>query len=256
MAKEISTVSTTGRVLYAVILNGAGQFWYTVGSAFEAYNASHWASYAIALTEQGASGIYLGDFPAAAFGEYRVAIFVRVGGASAVGDTALATGTLRWTGAAEAPYVLADASGRVDVGKVFGTAQTAGDLIAGQNTIASYIDTEVAAIKARTDLIPNSPAAVGSPMTLGTDAVSAAALASDAVAELVAAIFGQVSTEGYAADGVAPTFAQWMYMVWAMLGEKAISGTTLTARKLDGSTPAMTFALDSGAAPTSITRAT
>ena len=50
--------------------------------------------------------------------------------------------------------------------------------------IAGYIDTEVSAIKAKTDLIPASPAAVGSPMTLAADSVTAAALAVDAVAEI------------------------------------------------------------------------
>lgn len=51
-------------------------------------------------------------------------------------------------------------------------------------TVAGYLDTEVAAIKAKTDLIPASPAAVGSAMTLAADAVSASALAADAVAEI------------------------------------------------------------------------
>lgn len=40
-------------------------------------------------------------------------------------------------------------------------------------TVAGYIDTEVAAIKAKTDLIPASPAAVGSAMTLADDAITA-----------------------------------------------------------------------------------
>jgi hypothetical protein len=63
-------------------------------------------------------------------------------------------------------------------------------------------------------------------------------------------------TEGYAADGAAPTLNQMLYQIWAFLAEKNISGTTLTAKKLDGSTTAMTFTLDSAVAPTSITRAT
>jgi hypothetical protein len=54
-----------------------------------------------------------------------------------------------------------DSSGRVDVGAVGGTAQTAQDLGASLNTIAGYVDTEVAAIKAKTDNLPASPAAVG-----------------------------------------------------------------------------------------------
>lgn len=37
------------------------------------------------------------------------------------------------------------------------------------NTVSSYLDTEIADIKAKTDLIPASPAAVGSAMTLTSD---------------------------------------------------------------------------------------
>lgn len=50
--------------------------------------------------------------------------------------------------------------------------------------VAGYLDTEVQAIKAKTDNLPASPAATGDAMTLATDAVSAAALAADAVAEI------------------------------------------------------------------------
>lgn len=51
-----------------------------------------------------------------------------------------------------------DASGRVDVLKVNGTSQTAGDLAALINAVDDYIDTEVAAIKAKTDNLPSDPA--------------------------------------------------------------------------------------------------
>lgn len=63
-------------------------------------------------------------------------------------------------------------------------------------------------------------------------------------------------TEGYAADGSAPTLEQFLFMVWSLLAERSVTGTTLTARRLDGSTPAMTFTLDSATEPTSQTRST
>lgn len=63
-------------------------------------------------------------------------------------------------------------------------------------------------------------------------------------------------TEGYAADGAAPTLEQFSFMVWSLLAERSIAGTTLTARRLDGSTSAMTFTLDDADAPTSQTRST
>lgn len=64
----------------------------------------------------------------------------------------------------------ADAS---DVASAFSTVNTKLD------TIDDFLDTEIAAIKAKTDNLPASPAAVGSAMTLATDAVSSAALAAD-----------------------------------------------------------------------------
>ncbi|KKK73536.1 hypothetical protein LCGC14_2892830, partial [marine sediment metagenome] len=62
--------------------------------------------------------------------------------------------------------------------------------------------------------------------------------------------------ESYAADGAAPTLAQALMMIQQMLGDFAISGTTLTVRKVDGAATAATFTLDSASAPTSLTRAT
>lgn len=63
-------------------------------------------------------------------------------------------------------------------------------------------------------------------------------------------------TEAYAADGADPTPEQMRYMIWSALAEFAIAGTTITAKKLDGSATAMTFTLDDGTNPTSRTRAT
>ena len=63
--------------------------------------------------------------------------------------------------------------------------------------------------------------------------------------------------EAYAADGAAATLSQLLYMLWsAVASEKSIVGTTMTTKKLDGSTTAMTFTLNSATTPTSITRAT
>jgi hypothetical protein len=62
-------------------------------------------------------------------------------------------------------------------------------------------------------------------------------------------------TEAYASDGAAPTAEQFLFMIWAALQEFAISGTTLTAKKLDGSTAAMTWTLNDATNPTSRTRA-
>lgn len=63
-------------------------------------------------------------------------------------------------------------------------------------------------------------------------------------------------TEAYAADGAAPTPDQALMQILQFLTERSISATTLTVKKLDGSTSAMTFTLNDSVDPTSITRAT
>ena len=65
-----------------------------------------------------------------------------------------------------------------------------------------------------------------------------------------------VATESYAADNVAPTYAQLWFEVLSLLGEYSVSGTTITHKKIDGTTTAMTFTVDSATAPTSRTRTT
>ena len=58
------------------------------------------------------------------------------------------------------------------------------------------------------------------------------------------------------ADGSLPTPKQALYMLVQFLTERSVSGTTLTVRKVDGSTPLMTFTLSDATNPVSITRAT
>lgn len=62
-------------------------------------------------------------------------------------------------------------------------------------------------------------------------------------------------TEAYNTDGSAPTLQQALYGILQFLTERSLSSTTMTIKKLDGSTTAMTFTLDSATAPTSLTRA-
>jgi hypothetical protein len=57
-------------------------------------------------------------------------------------------------------------------------------------------------------------------------------------------------TEDYASEGTACTPAELLYMIYAAVAQFVVSGTTITAYKLDGSTTAMTFDMDSATAPT------
>lgn len=141
------------------------------------------------------------------------------------------------------------------------SVQTASDAAVTANTlvnaIAGYIDTEVAAIKAKTDNLPAAfptnfadlaiTASTGK-VTVGTN--------SDKTGYALSATGSAALTESYAADGAAFTLNQAIYQIWSLLAEKSISSTTLTSNKLDGSTAAMTFTLDSATTPSSITRAT
>lgn len=93
----------------------------------------------------------------------------------------------------------------------------------------------------------------GYALTSAYDLAKTAAQASD-----ILALLTHQMTESYAAKGTAPTLAQALCMALALLGEKVISGNTLTANQLDGSTPAATFDLAPDSAPAAfngITRA-
>lgn len=92
----------------------------------------------------------------------------------------------------------------------------------------------------------SGPDSVGVPMIVidPTNADNLATLATDALADSVPA------------DGSLPTVRQSLYMITQFLMERAKSGTTLTVKKVNGSTTLMTFTLDDADAPTSITRTT
>jgi hypothetical protein len=75
-----------------------------------------------------------------------------------------------------------------------------------------------------------------------------------AVTSDVLAIPTTVLTESYNADGSAPTIAQALLVIMQMLTEMSISGTTVTIKKLDGSTTAFTLMTNDATSPTSITR--
>lgn len=58
------------------------------------------------------------------------------------------------------------------------------------------------------------------------------------------------------ADGTRPSVGQAAYMLTQFMLERAVSATTVTVKKVDGSTSLFTLTLDSATTPTSITRAT
>lgn len=127
-------------------------------------------------------------------------------------------------------------------------------------TIAAYVDTEVAAIKAKTDNLPVDPAdasdivAAFSALTTLLSSTGIALTSAERTA-LAGVLLTTAGTEAYRADGAAPTLMQALCEILAHLGEASISGTTKTIKRLDGVTTAATFTLNDASTPTSITRA-
>lgn len=146
-----------------------------------------------------------------------------------------------------------------------GTLQSNGDLPqkldsiqSSVNTIDDFVDTEITAIKAKTDLLVTFPTNFSSlginasghisrvvlvdTTTTNADLVSAATIATT--------ILTTQMTESYSADGVAPTLAQALFLMQQAFTEFVITGTGISVKKLDGVTEAAGYTMDSATAPT------
>jgi hypothetical protein len=134
----------------------------------------------------------------------------------------------------------------------FSTLDAAG-VRAAIGLASADLDTQLGDIDSKTTNLPSDPADQ-SLIIAATDAIAAAIAALEDVS--VADILTTQMTESYAADGVAPTLAQSLFLVQQALTEFSIAGTTVTVKKLDGSTTAATMTLDDATEPTSQTRAT
>jgi hypothetical protein len=98
MAGEVQFVDATGGTGRFLVMNSIGQFRSTVTAAFAAFNAGSYADYLHPATEQGATGIYVGDMPAVAAGTYT--LIAKRG--TAVSDPTVGGGAISWTGTAVA----------------------------------------------------------------------------------------------------------------------------------------------------------
>lgn len=120
------------------------------------------------------------------------------------------------------------------------------------------------AVENRTEMDSNSTqlaAIVADTNELQTDDVPGliAALNDISTAEVnteVDTAFTTIMADSVPADGTIPTREQALYMITQFLLERAVSGTTVTVKKVDGSTSLMTLTLSDATTPTSITRAT
>lgn len=98
MSNELRIGSVSGLTVYAAVLNETSRIWN--GSAFEVYSSGNYPNYDVTVTEQGSSGIYVGDFPVAIVdeGHYEIFYFIQDGGAPAEGDRILGTSSVDWDG--------------------------------------------------------------------------------------------------------------------------------------------------------------
>jgi hypothetical protein len=143
------------------------------------------------------------------------------------------------------------------------TGNVGGNVVGSVGSVTGAVGSVTAAVT-----LPSIPAGWITAAGIATGAIDADALASDAVTEIWAgstaptsstiatAVHTTQMTESYNTDGTAPTLAQAIFVTMQRLTEFAISGTTITVKKLDGSTSALTLSLNDATTPTSSTRAT
>jgi hypothetical protein len=140
MANEIQQQFITGKTVYATVTRADGEVWRTDTSVFEARSSSDWAHYAIATSEAGATGYYVGSFPTGitAAGSYNVQFWAQAGGSPGVTDlnNGMLGGVIYWTGSAEA-FALASSAANAANAAMNGQNLAANIVqVAGQNASA------------------------------------------------------------------------------------------------------------------------
>jgi hypothetical protein len=105
-------------------------------------------------------------------------------------------------------------------------------------------------------LLLHATAAGGDPADVKTQVVALDPYSAvPTLSQVTDGVLATALPESYAANGAPATLAQLLYGISAVLGNISQDGVTLTANRLDGMTPAMSFTLDSATAPTSRRRA-
>jgi len=217
MAGEILATYSTGATLYATLHDATGQVRDVVTPEWEAWADASIGDYDIAMSEQGtASQMYAAAMPAGiAAGRYVYVVREQAGGSPAVSDSVVWWEAGYWSGSVWS-YQSGDAFARLGA--------PAGASIAA----------DVAAVDAVADAILVDTGTDG--VVLATDAVSAAALAADAVDE----IWDEVT------DG-SVTARQVLNAVLAFVGGITAGGGTgsIIFRRQDDVTAALTLTVDS-----------
>ena len=100
MAGELLAATITGQTVYAHIINSQAKLWN--GSTFETYTGGNYSAYTVTMTEQGTSGVYVGNFPTSIVSSdnYQLIYYTQSGGSPATGDVIVSSGYITWTGTA------------------------------------------------------------------------------------------------------------------------------------------------------------
>lgn len=113
--------------------------------------------------------------------------------------------------------------------------------------ISGRIDATVGAMQA------NVMTGTAADPSLATEIQAGLATPSD-VATQVSTLLDAAIADSVPADGSRPSIRQALYMLAQFMFERSVSGTTITVKKVDGSTTLMTFVMDTNPNPTSISR--
>lgn len=133
-------------------------------------------------------------------------------------------------------------------------APTAGDLTATMKTSVTTAATAATPTAAAvTGAVGSVTGSVGGNVagSIGSLATQAKA---DVKTEVANALTVDLLADSVHADGTRPTFAQAVYEIIQHLTERSVSGTTVTIKKVDGSTTLCTLTINDATTPTSITR--
>jgi hypothetical protein len=229
---------TTGWAAYAVVRSATGTVWN--GTAFEAFNAANWATYDIALTEQGSTGYYVGTFPTVAAGVYAVEVRRQTGGSPAA---AVATDPYLGGGDAEWDGTVLRGAGNVNLAAWAGSAPAA---LNGDNYLqvsVRQVGGENATASAAVDfsLIGTVTTDGITAASLATGAITAASLAADAVAEIQGGL-STLTAAGLLAHEVGSGRTVSYYLMGGF-NKTVRTGTTFTVYSHDDTTPLASAAL-------------
>lgn len=130
------------KTYYVDFWNVANLYYYTVGPTFEAFNASHWTSYAVLAATPNAAGRWVGDFSTVStvpVGQYAAELRLRAGGSPADTDTVVAGYSFWWDGTQLIPnFNVANGAGAaLATATALGTVQSG--VTATNTTLASNL---------------------------------------------------------------------------------------------------------------------